>query len=127
LIGFFRTQTPNESVPIKQRRGIDFTYLDDYLILVQAPIEQVGQALCQTRQMARWERNLYKRQIELVEQDSFIIFQFQRHLWTVIHASSFFPESTDWKRDLKVGQIVTMELEGLENDDLERMDYLALT
>lgn len=47
--------------------------------------------------MARFERNVYKRQIELVEQDSLIIFQFQRHPWTVIHASSFFPESTSFQ------------------------------
>lgn len=183
--------------------------------------------------MARWERNVYERRIELVDQDSLIIFQFWRHPWTVIHASRFFPQWTSlqdedarslslllhtkaisylisdtggyigyhlfncgeslekfykeppedmsveeyeseelyenefigmcefrsqlsqtevheikdgyqftddflrkqdayvpacrWEQDLKVSQKVTVKLEGLERDDLERMDYIALT
>lgn len=91
MIGSFLTQTQNEGVPIKQRRGIEFIDLNDYLVLVQAPIEQVGQALCQTRQVARWGRDVYSRSIELVDQSSFIIFQFRGHPWTVIPSSSFFP------------------------------------
>lgn len=91
MIGSFVTQTHNKGIPIEQRRGIEFTDLNDYLVLVQAPIEQVGQALCQTREVTRWERDVYECEIELVNQKSFIIFQFRRHPWTIIQSSSFFP------------------------------------
>lgn len=91
MTGYFVTATHNIGVPIEQRRGIEFLDLNDYLVLVQAPIEQVGQALCQTRQVACWERNVYEREIELVEQSSAIIFQFRKHSWTIIQSSNFFP------------------------------------
>ena len=57
MIGYFPTQTHNECVLIEQRRGIELIDLNDYLVLVQAPIEQVGQALCWTRTVTRWERD----------------------------------------------------------------------
>lgn len=91
MIGSFVTQTHNIGVPIEQRRGIEHLDLNDYLVLVQAPIEQVGQALCQTRQVDRWERDVYGREIEIVDQHSAIIFQFRRHPWTIIQSSIFFP------------------------------------
>lgn len=91
MIGSFITQTHNKGVPLEQRRGIEFTDLNDYLILVQAPIEQVGQALSQVRQVVSWERDVYEREIELIDQGSGIIVQFRRHLWTIIQSSTFFP------------------------------------
>lgn len=91
MLGSFLTQTKNQDFSIEQRRGIEYTDLNDRLVLVRSPIEQVGQALSQTLQIIRWERDVYERSIELVNQSSFIIFQFQRHPWTVIQSSSFFP------------------------------------
>jgi hypothetical protein len=91
MIGFCFTQTHNEGVPIEQRRGIELLDLNDYLVLVQAPVEEVGQALCQTRQVASWQRNVYEHEIELVDQESALIFQFRKHPWTIIGLKWFFP------------------------------------
>jgi hypothetical protein len=44
MLGSFLIQTHNEGITREQRRGIEHTDLNDYLILVKAPIEQVGQA-----------------------------------------------------------------------------------
>lgn len=92
-IGFCFTNTDNEGVPIEQRRGIELLDLNDYLILIQAPIEQVGQALCQTRQVTSWQRNVYEQEIELVDQESTLIFQFRKHHWTIIGLNWFFPNT----------------------------------
>lgn len=89
--GFYLKQLQNPNVPIKERRGIEHLDLNDELILVQAPIEQVGQALSQMLQLNRWERDVYQRSIELVDQSSLLIFQFRRHPWTIIQSSGFFP------------------------------------
>lgn len=89
--GFYLKQLQNPNLPIEERRGIEHLDLNDELILVQAPIEQVGQALSQMLQVNRWERDVYQRSIELVDQSSLLIFQFRRHPWTIIQSSGFFP------------------------------------
>lgn len=91
MLGSFITQKHNEGIAVEQRRGIQFLDLNDYLVLGQSPIEQVVQGLCQTRQVNSWERDVYEREIELVEEGSCIIYQFQKHPWTIIQSSSFFP------------------------------------
>jgi hypothetical protein len=92
-IGFCFTQIHNEGVPIEQRRGIELLDLNDYLVLVQAPIEEVGQALCQTRQVASWQRNVYEHEIELIDQESTILVQFRKHPWTIIGLNWFLPNT----------------------------------
>lgn len=76
------------SLPLEQRRGIETTDLNDNLVLVQASVEQVVQALGQLRQVAVWERDVYEREIE-IQDYSFIIFQIRKHPWTLICKLSF--------------------------------------
>ncbi|MUG92376.1 hypothetical protein F7734_07875 [Scytonema sp. UIC 10036] len=72
-----------DGVSIEQRRGTENIDLNDYLVLVQSPIEQVGQAFIQMGLVDLWERDVYAREIELTNKRSFILFQFQRHPWTI--------------------------------------------
>jgi hypothetical protein len=97
MLGAFLRQTHNEGIPIEQRRGIEHTDLNDYLILVKAPIEQVGQALCQMLPIACWKRDVYQRQIEIVEQGSALIFKFPGHPWTIIQPRNFLPNSINFQ------------------------------
>ena len=78
-------------VPLNQRRGIDSLDTNDFLFLVQAPIEQVAQALGQLRQVMFWQRDVYEREIEILDGYGLVIFQFQGHLWTVIRDLNFIP------------------------------------
>ncbi|KYC41327.1 hypothetical protein WA1_21710 [Scytonema hofmannii PCC 7110] len=87
-----------DGVSIEQRRGTENIDLNDYLVLVQSPIEQVGQAFIQMGLVDLWERDVYAREIELTNKRSFILFQFQRHPWTIIQSSNFFPH-TIWLKD----------------------------
>jgi len=99
MLGSFLTQTHNEGVPIEQRRGIEHGDLNDYLVLVLAPIEQVGQALSQMLQVDRWERDIYERKIEIVDQGSALIFKFRGHPWTIIGPSNFFPYPMNFQNE----------------------------
>ena len=54
----------DRGIPWEQCRGIESINLNDNLILVQAPIEQVAQSFNQVRQVARWEHHdVYGREI----------------------------------------------------------------
>jgi hypothetical protein len=72
------------SQPIEQRRGIDSIDINQSVILVRTPIEQVAQTLAQILQADSWERDAYNREIELLGQD-FVVFQFRGHPWSTIH------------------------------------------
>ncbi len=72
----------------EQCRGIESIDLNDNLILVQAPIEQVAQSFKQVRQVARWERDVYGREIEILG-CTFAVFQLRGHSWTVLHQLTF--------------------------------------
>lgn len=85
------TYTRREEVPIEQCRGMEFIDLNDDLLLVQAPIEQVGQACCQILPVNRWERDVYGRKVEIIDQRCFLFFQFKGHTWTLIQSNSFLP------------------------------------
>ncbi|MEH2058031.1 MAG: hypothetical protein V7K97_18085 [Nostoc sp.] len=76
-----------KGVPWEQCRGIETTDVNDYLILIQAPIEKVAQAISQVRQVVVWERDVYEHEIEILAY-GFIIFQFRGHSWTVISQAS---------------------------------------
>lgn len=67
----------------RQRRGYETIDLNDTLVLVQAPVEQVVQALNQLQQVVYWERDIYEREI-VIQSNSLLVFQFQGHPWTVI-------------------------------------------
>lgn len=71
------------STPIEQCRGIETIDLNDSLVLVRAPIEQVAQALNQLKQVVVWERDVYEREVE-IQGYGLIVFQFQRHPWTLM-------------------------------------------
>ncbi len=77
-----------KGIPWEQCRGIESIDLNDNLILVQAPIEQVAQSFNQVRQVARWERDVYGREIEILGY-SFVVFQLRGHSWTTIHELTF--------------------------------------
>lgn len=72
------------SQPIEQRRGIASIDINQFLILVRAPIEQVAQTSAQILQANSWERDVYDREIELLGRD-FVVFQFRDHPWSTIH------------------------------------------
>ncbi|MBW4574395.1 MAG: hypothetical protein KME08_03835 [Aphanothece sp. CMT-3BRIN-NPC111] len=71
------------NIPIEQRRGIEYIDLNDTIILVKAPIESVEPAFSSSRQADLWQRDVYKREIEIIGH-SFIIFQFRGQAWTLI-------------------------------------------
>lgn len=100
-------QTEQEDIPLEQRRGLDSIDLDDLLVLVQAPIEQVTQAFSQVRQAERCEHDVYDREVKIIGQD-FIVFQFRGHSWTLIHELGF-------PLDSPLGDEDAQELSGLLN------------
>ncbi|MBD2513053.1 hypothetical protein H6G91_38820 [Nostoc muscorum FACHB-395] len=55
-----------KGVPWERCRGIETTDVNDYLILIQAPIEKVAQAISQVRQVVVWERDVYEHEIEIL-------------------------------------------------------------
>ena len=80
-----------EDVPIEQCRGIEHIDLNDRLLLVQASVEQVGQACTQMLSINRWERDVYGCELELINQNCFLVFQLRNHPWTLIQSFSFLP------------------------------------
>lgn len=60
---------------LEQKRGIESIDLNQFFVLVKAPIESVAQAFSQVRQADIWERDVYDRNVGFVGQ-SFIVFQF---------------------------------------------------
>ncbi len=78
-------------IPIKQRRGIDCVDLNDYFILVKAPIEQVAQGCHQWQQVLLWKRDVYERKME-IQGCSYVVFQLQEHPWTLMHGLKFSPD-----------------------------------
>ena len=72
-----------KGVPWEQCRGIENLDVNDYLILIKAPIEEVAQAISQVRQVVLWERDVYEHEIKILAYGH-IIFQFKAHSWTVI-------------------------------------------
>lgn len=92
--------TEQEDIPLAQRRGLDFIDLNDLMVLVRAPIEQVTQAFSQMRQ-AEFEHDIYEREVTITGQD-FIVFQFQGHLWTLIHELGFSSEAPLGNEDAQV-------------------------
>jgi hypothetical protein len=69
---------------LEQKRGIESIDLNQFFVLVKAPIESVAQAFSQVRQADIWERDVYDRNVGFVGQ-SFIVFQFRGHAWTLIY------------------------------------------
>ena len=67
----------------RQCRGIETVDLNDDLVLVQAPTEQVAQALSQLRQVVYWKRDVYEREI-VIQGHGLIVFRLQGHPWTLI-------------------------------------------
>ncbi|MUH01622.1 hypothetical protein F7734_58960 [Scytonema sp. UIC 10036] len=86
-----RYGTNQDDLSIEQRRGTDNIDLNDRLILVQSPIEQVGQAFVQMGLVNIWKRDVYARKIKLTAKNSLLLFQFQKPRWTIIQSSYFFP------------------------------------
>ncbi|MUG92374.1 hypothetical protein F7734_07865 [Scytonema sp. UIC 10036] len=85
---FDKSQSSNSSnisnVSLENRRGIMTYDFNGLFVLVKAPIEQVGQAVCQMKQVTNWERDVYEREIEIVDRPSFLMFQLRKHSWTII-------------------------------------------
>ena len=69
--------------PIETRRGIVSTNLNDQLILVQAPVNEVSQALSVVRQATTLKRDVFEQEVELTN-ECFTVFQFTDHSWSVI-------------------------------------------
>lgn len=73
---------------VQQYRGIESFELNDYFVIVQAPIESVSEAFNQTKHATLWERDVYEREVNIAG-PGFIVFRFQGHLWTLIHGVNF--------------------------------------
>ncbi len=67
-------------VQVQNLRGIQSFETNDYMILVQTPVASVGE-LFHHLYSGRWERDVYGREIQDVDQ-GFIIMQFRGHSWT---------------------------------------------
>lgn len=83
--------------PLLYRRGIECFDVNDRMVLVLAPIEQVAQMFNQTLQVEYWQRDVYGCQVKTQEND-LVIFQFRGHSWSVIHAyqvEGYFLEQED--------------------------------
>ena len=81
--------------PIEQRRGIDCYDVNDAIVLVHSPIEQVSLAVNQIFPIEHWERDVYNCEID-IRRKGFVVFQFRGHPWTCIHEYS---DLVDFKLD----------------------------
>ncbi len=70
-------------IPVSQWRGIDSIDLNDHCVIVNAPIEEVSQALYQIRNANIWQKDVFEKEIEMTD-ICFIVFQFPGHSWTAI-------------------------------------------
>ncbi|MEG4520784.1 MULTISPECIES: hypothetical protein [unclassified Microcoleus] len=77
---------------IEERRGIESIDVNQNLLLVRAPIESVAQKLSRARRADVWERDIYDREIEMTA-ESYIIFQFRGHPWTIVEKLTYRPGS----------------------------------
>jgi hypothetical protein len=68
---------------LRQARGFEQIDTMDYLVLIQAPMQQVGEALSQVDEVIEWQRDIYQSEI-LVSSYSVIIFQLEGHHWTTL-------------------------------------------
>lgn len=87
------TSSNISNVSLENRRGIMTYDFNGFCVLVKATIEQVGQAICQMKQVINWEHDVYEREIEIVELPSFLMLQLRKHSWTIISPFILLPNN----------------------------------
>ncbi len=76
-----------EGIDLKDCRGYETEDVNDYLVLVQAPIEQTAQAIAQIKQIRSWQHDVYGQEIEVANY-GILAFQLLNHSWTVVRELS---------------------------------------
>ncbi len=72
-----------DGIELRDCRGYETTDVNDYLVLVQASIEQTAQAITQIKQIRSWQRDVYEQEIEVANY-GILAFQLLKHSWTVV-------------------------------------------
>lgn len=68
---------------IESCRGIESLDVNDAMLLVRAPVEQVAQAFSSLRHVDVWRRDAYERPVPGMAL-SFVVYQLRGHSWSVI-------------------------------------------
>ena len=84
--------------PVAVWRGLVSDNLNDFLILVQATVDEVAAAFCQVRGATVWEKDVFEHEVELTNQ-CFVVFQFTGHPWTLIHEENVYSWSKSLNRE----------------------------
>ena len=70
-------------IPLSQCRGYETFNMNDYLVLVQSPINEAAQASSQIWTVKKWNYDVYGRIVDIADR-GLLIFQFSNHSWTVL-------------------------------------------
>jgi hypothetical protein len=77
----------SQGYPLDTCRGFDTFDVNDQIVLIHAPVEQVGYAFEQAYQVLDWHRDIYGETIQL-SNHSIVTFQLLGHSWTIVRELS---------------------------------------